>query len=316
MSKIFIIGNTNFGIKDLKKSNIIFEYFNNVFIPYIKKNSTKDDVLIHSGNLFSEHNLSIKSINLVQKIFEEISEYITVYFLIGKYDVEDIDISTNIFTIFKNYKNIKIIDKIETLNNVVCVPYTKYDKNDFKHQNSIVILNDNIDIENIKKSNKYIINSDFFNFKDNIINMGSPYQMNKDNEGKQCGFLIIENNEIRFNENDISPIYITYDLKDVNDFFNLKKTFDKNNYNYLKIYSSFDEMNINYDMFKKKNTNIKIINIVDEVFEDDEIDNEKIDFKQSTVDEMIINYVIKLENSDKILEEFNLLKNKKLPKIK
>ena len=67
--KLWIINNTRFGYKNNSKEwrEIMFDYFHNDFIPFIKKYNKPGDKLIHLGNIFnSDETVNISLLQITQ----------------------------------------------------------------------------------------------------------------------------------------------------------------------------------------------------------------------------------------------------------
>jgi len=270
--KIFLISNTLFGYKDITKTQL--DYFNNIFIPYLKTNVRENDIMIHGGNIFNDKkNVNMGIINSVIDIFEKISNILPLKILKSKND----EIST---LLLNRINNVEIIDNIHTIDNLTLVPYN-IDINSVE-SNDIIIFNseynNNIDTyKNILKSkfNISICTNDNIIKDGNIINIGSPYQLN-DKSTERKGFLMISppKKKVKFILNKYSPIYDHVSINDITDINNIK--INTNNYTTVSINENLlnekehvNKLNIfiNNNNLKKiiylKNNNNKTVNDIE-----------------------------------------------------
>jgi hypothetical protein len=215
--KIWFINNTKFGYKNncKKTSEMMFDYFYNFFIPFIKKNKGIDDILIHSGNIFSSiENINVTILIKVVELFKTISEILPIYIVDGYNERNDI---TKLFdyTIIKNNQtinNIKILKK-DILNNI--------DKSD-----NIILINSTINLDLLKDYCEqlfFIGLYDEHSKNDNIITIGSPYQLEKTDTNR--GFYVIDpfSRKYKFIKNTHSPQYKTITITDISQIEDLNQ---------------------------------------------------------------------------------------------
>jgi len=121
MSRIMLIGDTHLSLgfpnsvdKWLKVHK---EYFSDFLIPLIKKELTKDDIIIHLGDLFDNRDLvPINILNYAQSILEEISSVCPIHILVGNHDLytkATNDINT--IKVFKYIPNVTIYESPEVI---------------------------------------------------------------------------------------------------------------------------------------------------------------------------------------------------------
>jgi hypothetical protein len=205
---IYIIGNTLFGFP--KMNNIQNEYFNKIFIPYIKSNYKKGDILIHCGNIFyNSQTTSFKAIKDTFQIIDELSGFIPMFFIMGSNDENSIDL-------MQRNNNIKIIKETKKIKNITIIPSGEFlmpdNDTDYLFYNT-----------SLKKFNG--IKKTFNGFYDNVdgdennINITSPYQLNKDYSKSKHGFYIIniKDNLVTFIENNYSPKFEDIYINDISD---------------------------------------------------------------------------------------------------
>ena len=289
--KIYIISNTQFGYKGIIKNQL--DYFNNKIIPYLVDNSKNGDIFIHGGNIFNNRkNVSMDVIHDVMEIFEKISKILPIYIIKSLND----DLAS---LILKRINNVKIIENKEIINNVTLIS----DNNEFDDiSNDIVIFNHNYlnnpdTYKEILKNNKINIctnNDDYLLLDDNIINIGSPYKLNKDQKNEK-GFLVIDSDKKKhkFINNDYSPNFININIEneeDLNNFQIDKKDFIYLNVNELLIEKkeNLNKLNILINKYDFKN----VIYYNNNKKEKININNESFDIKS------IINKYLKDNNLD------------------
>jgi DNA repair exonuclease SbcCD nuclease subunit len=91
MSKILLIGDTHLGLGYPNKLDHFFkvttEYFDKFLFPIINKLS-KDDMIVHLGDLFDNRNIvPINILNYAQSILEKMSQVCPVHIIIGNHDI-------------------------------------------------------------------------------------------------------------------------------------------------------------------------------------------------------------------------------------
>jgi DNA repair exonuclease SbcCD nuclease subunit len=88
--KIWIISDTHFGKYSLDTDrwlNLMKSYFYDFFIPTIKNYKKEGDVLVFLGDLFDNRNsISLKVLNTVVKLFEDLSNIIECHVILGNHD--------------------------------------------------------------------------------------------------------------------------------------------------------------------------------------------------------------------------------------
>jgi len=245
--KIFLISNTQFGYK--KISNNQFSYFTEKIIPLLKNKSKDDDIFIHGGNIFNnKKTVTMDIIHKTMDIFEKISKILPVYIIKSNND----ELSS---LLLNRIKNVNIINNEKTINNITLLSYKKSINNDINGE--IIIFNNNyMNNPDLYKKilNKFDI-SICTHYEDketdkNIINLGSPYQLNKSHNNKK-GILIIDNitKKSKLIENNYSPKFINISINKIEDIDKLK---------IMK--KDFIDIKVNEDIISKKE-NLNRLNI-------------------------------------------------------
>lgn len=219
--KIFITSNTQFGYKGITKTQ--FSYFTEKIIPFLKDKYRSGDIFIHGGNIFNnKRSVNMDIINDVMNIFEEISKILPIYIIKSPND----ELAS---LLLKRIKNVNIVDDKKEIDNILLLSY-KEDINNVD-DNQIIIYNNDY-MENPDLYKKVLKNFDIsicthYEDKeiedDNIINIGSPYQLNKTHTNKK-GFLVIDSVKKKFKliTNNYSPKFIKLNLEKIEDLENLR----------------------------------------------------------------------------------------------
>jgi len=313
MSKIFIISNTQFNISKklstkewLKNMNY---YFNNEFIPYLKKNKSDNDILIHLGNLTSKtKNINLDVLKFIQNTFKNISDILPVYILKGEND-------THLSNILNN-ENIEMINEpkqIEILLNqtFAMLPYGStiedVDKIDadycFSHFDVNTPQRDIIFKKLLKYQKTYCGFYDKNGVMKNVKFLGAPYNLEKDNKK---GFIVLEThtNKDKFILNKISPSFKKITMNEDKDL-EIDKSIFLNNYVSLTLNKKlFTDNKLKLEMLLSENDFQHISYTDDDIKKDRDLI--QLDGESVSLKEMISEYILKsgIDNKDKLLEEF------------
>jgi hypothetical protein len=303
--KIFVTSNTHFGYK--KISDKQFSYFYEYLIPFLKEKSKENDLFIHMGNVFSNRkNVSMDIINKTMNVFEEISEILPVYLMKSKNDQFSIEL-------LKRIKNVNVIEKIKNIDNITILPITNKIEDDLKNiSNDILLFNYDYTInpETIKNviKNKFEISicgyfDDIETNDDNIINVHSPYDLNKNHENKK-GLIIIDTDrkKFKFVENTYSPKFINIYIKELDDSKILEN--HKNDFVELKISKSIVKTKENrnkLDIILNKYEFDTITYVDDKMIKEEDI---KIDDHTFNIREIIESH---LKDKNELLKELDIV---------
>ena len=314
MSKIFIISNTQFNIsKNLTTREWLKNmdyYFNNEFIPYLKKNKADNDILIHLGNLTSKtKNINLEVLKFAQETFKTISEILPVYILKGEND-------THLPNILNNIKNIEIVTEpkeVEILldQKFAMLPYgstiediDKFDSDYcFSHFDINTPQRDLIFRKLTKYQKCYCGYYDKNGVLKNVKFLGAPYNFEKDDKK---GFIVLEThaNKDKFILNKTSPSFKKIIMNENKDL-DIDKSIFLNNYVSLTINKKlFTDNKLKIEMLLSEN-DFKNISYTDDDIKRDR-DLIQLDGESVSLKEMISEYILKSEvdNKDKLLEEF------------
>ncbi len=116
MSKILLIGDTHLGLGYPNKLDHFFkvstEYFEKFLVPILNK-LTKDDIIVHLGDLFDNRNIvPINILNYAQSILEKMAAICPVHIIIGNHDIYNK--SDNQINSLKAYSYIPNVSVYET----------------------------------------------------------------------------------------------------------------------------------------------------------------------------------------------------------
>jgi DNA repair exonuclease SbcCD nuclease subunit len=265
MGKIYLIGDSHIGLgypnNTDKWEKVHKEYFSNFLIPFLKENVTKDDIIIHLGDLFDNRNvIPINLLNYAMNIVEEISQIAPLHIIVGNHDLWSKS-SSEINTIrpFKYIPNVSIYDKTSVIKfnklKLLMMPYIDNKKE------QIDLINSNIDCHYLfchsdlngakmhlssaahKNLDKIDVN-EFSNFKKvysghihirqvnkNFTFVGSNFQMDRNDYNDQKGIFVLDTNTHtdEFFPNTISPVFKKINIlseKDVDELDLLKNSKD------------------------------------------------------------------------------------------
>lgn len=277
--KIVIISNTRFGYKN--KDNEQISYFNDIFIPEIKKTLKKDDIIIHYGNILNNKtSVNLKLFKKIHDIFNEISKICNVYIIKTPHDID----------ILPFFNNINIVDS------------------DIKIKNILITNNDNISTRDIDylffnyeydklKHNYKDIKYGFGYLKDNdnnIINIPPPYPFNKND--KSFGYYILDTDtdNITFIQNKYNQSYVELTINDESEL----KLLDIHKNDLI-------HLTINKDILNKKEVNMFLsnYNIVDIQYDTELITNVEFSYTNNDIKQSLRDYINK--NSPELIDEMD-----------
>ena len=314
MSKIFIISNTHFNAsKTLSTKEWLknmSNYFNDDFIPYLTKNVSENDILVHLGNLTSKtKNINLEVLKNIQETFDSIGKILPVYILKGDND-------THLSNILNNIKGVEVITEPKEVEILLVQTFAMLPNNtkleDIDNFDSDYCFC-NFDINTTKKD---LILKKLSKFKKcycgfydkngvmkNVKFLGSPYNLEKDSKK---GFVVLETheNKDKFVINTTSPSFKTIVVNNDEDL-NIDKTIFDNNYVKLTLNKKlFADNKLKIEMMLSENdfTNVS--------YTDDEIkkarDLIQLDGESVSLKDMITEYIEKsdVDNKEKLLIEF------------
>lgn len=261
--RVFITTDWHFGVylNNLDKwLNMMEDYFQNFFIPYLKENVKPGDIIVHCGDLYDNRtSIPIIASYKAEKILTEISKILPVHLIVGNHDLwnkgsNDVN-SVRLFNFVDNIhvytetSSIQVFDKKlvlmpwvekrldmikEIKNNPGDYLFCHSDLNGCRmHLNSVAHRNpDKIDVLEFK-GYKHVF-SGHIHIRDthnNFTFVGSPYQMDRNDMGDQKGITILDliTGKIDFVPNTHSPVFKKFTIReesDIDDMDSLKDTKD------------------------------------------------------------------------------------------
>ncbi|NPV13063.1 MAG: hypothetical protein HPY57_14955 [Ignavibacteria bacterium] len=303
--KLWVINNTKFGYKNNSKEWLknMVDYFDNQFIPFLKKNAKPGDKIIHLGNILNTtETVNISTLLTVRELFIRMS-YVTPVYLIDGYNEKNgvSKLFINGLAPFFVYN----INNVEELYGVKFIP----NKNPLEHITSndrIVFINNRIDTELLKKFPDILFlcgYSDDRKEDANVIHVGAPYQFDKTSSDKGFYVVDIETKKYKFIKNNYSPIYNTITITDISQIDDIDVDFvNKNFVNIVIDKSLIDDKKIKIDMLLSK-YNFKSITYTNDVENVEVVDNNTLNIEE------IIREKIKKSDNQELLSEFeNIVK--------
>lgn len=226
--KLFLLNNTKFGYKNNSKDwfDISIQFFEDIFIPFIQKNSKPDDIVIFTGNIFNSSELiSINILLKIKELFDKINSICELKFISDE----------PILNIF----NFTIIDKKElSINNKLFVAGT----NDNSELNNIIHLGapyqfENTDqikgfyvVDSISSNYKFIENKLSPRFKTIIINnIDEIDNLNEDFINKNNVNVIINRTLVDDKKIKLDVLLSKYNFKNITYINEKSDTFEINN---------------------------------------------------------------------------------------
>ena len=281
--KIWFLADTHLGMKGDNDEVLTdcFNYYNDILIPYMRKNAKKGDILVHLGDVFDNRaSIGLHSLYCAENIFEQFSDiFDDIRICVGNHDMWQ-KTSTKITPLqfFKFIPNVTVYfeptyDSIDG-KNILFMPWIE----DLSKQRE-KIANSNVDYvfghlqiggcvsngkgiklngdnmpqsKDFKKAQVYAghihLRQDF----KNVHYVGIPYHKDRSDIGNITGITIldIKTGKTQFIENTFSPKYIKESIYDIlNDTVEQVKKRWTNNYVDLDVKSS-DAANCNIDALR------------------------------------------------------------------
>lgn len=334
--KVFITTDWHFGVylNNIDKwLNMMEDYFYNYFIPYIKKNYEKGDILVHCGDLYDNRtSIPIIASYKAEKILIELSKILPLHIIVGNHDLYNKGSNDiNSLRLFNHVDNINIYTKTKTIEvdgkKLVIMPWvekrldmiTEIDSNpgDYlfchsdlngcrMHLNSVAHRNaDKIDVIAFKKY-KHVFSGHIHirQSNENFTFIGSPYQMDRNDMGDQKGITILDlsTDKILFHKNNHSPVFRKFPIVNEDDIERLDEIRDTKDYIDLLISNNLLVSNRKLRrkleiMLEKGNfATVEYIDDITKELVDDEI------IEESTIDENKKEISVNLEYGEYIKE--------------
>ena len=244
VKRVWVLGALHFGVRSnsMEWLQIQKDFFENEFLPTLKKHYKPGDVLVQVGDTFdNRQSINIKVLNYAINIFERLGEILPVHIIVGNHDIWA-----------KKTSEITSIDSLKWIPNVqVYTDPTEYIWNDRKillmpwrrdseheaetlanHPQSEIVfchsevrciyLNSKVKNQHGNETNIYSkytrVYSGHIHFrqeKDKLLMVGVPYQLTRSDMNNQKGFDLVDLKDMKetFFENTSSPHFLRYNIK-------------------------------------------------------------------------------------------------------
>ena len=340
VDKFIIFSDLMFGYKNsLEIFNMVYSYFENVFIPKLEKLVEKDKyMIVLLGNVFyGKKNIDVLFFNKVFFLFEKLSKICPIVSLLGSNDVIYGDRNNSILEIFQKITNFYLV-KDYTLFEVdeKRVGFLSFGKKEFLNAIKERIDSDNLDVLfthiPIKEKFKNGISVDYFNNVKKVISghgdgieyvMNNFYYLNtlyqvdgKEGRDRKYGFYIysLSNDKLVFVEAVSIPKVVYFNLSKDNLDDSVIPVIDGNIvYIVIDDYKYFEKARNLVEIYGKYAYKIDIVeNYYDfEYFDDSSFGSQNINIGGSMyeiLEDYIFNYS-NMNDEDKVYV-FNLIKSK------
>jgi DNA repair exonuclease SbcCD nuclease subunit len=257
MSKILLISDTHLGLGYPNSVDKWFkihqEYFQDFLLPLLKKELTKDDIIIHLGDLFDNRSVvPINILNYAQNLLEEMSQICPVHIIIGNHDLyTKATNDVNTVKLYKYIPNITVYEeptKIDFMGkSILMLPWVEKRKSQIEilkqfsgcdylfchsdlngakmHLTSVAHKNhDKINVEEFSGYKGVYSGHIHINQRSkNFTFVGNPFEMDRNDLGNQKGIFIIDaiDGSERFIPNDVSPKFRKLYLRNEDDIESL-----------------------------------------------------------------------------------------------
>ena len=244
VKRVWVLGDLHFGVRSnsLEWLEIQKDFFENLFIPTLKKHYKPGDVLVQVGDTFdNRQSINIRVLNYAINLFERLGEILPVHIIVGNHDIWA-----------KKSNDVTSIDSLKWIPNVqVYTDPVMYDWNDRKvllmpwrrdsdHEAETladnptseivfchsevrgIYLNSKVKNQHGNESNIYDkytrVYSGHIHYrqeKNKLLMVGVPYQLTRSDMNNTKGFDLVdlETMEETFFENNISPKFLRYNIK-------------------------------------------------------------------------------------------------------
>jgi len=90
VKRVWVLGDIHFGVRanSIEWLEIQKDFFENLFIPTLKKHVKPGDVLVQVGDTFdNRQSINIKVLNYAVSLFERLGEILPVHIIVGNHDI-------------------------------------------------------------------------------------------------------------------------------------------------------------------------------------------------------------------------------------
>jgi DNA repair exonuclease SbcCD nuclease subunit len=256
LKRAFILSDTHFGVRNgsIEWLDIMKEYFQDFFIPLIKREGRPGDFIMHCGDVFdSRHSLNLLVMNEALSIFEELASIMPIVIILGNHDIFRKDTNdVNSVKVLKWIPNITIYEEPSVIqiqkNRCLLMPWRKSLEDEvecvashpadylFCHTdvkglrfNKFTEIEHGLELDRMKGFKK--IYSGHIHFAQHIKNfrmVGCPYQLTRSDMNNEKGIWLIdfETDQETYFKNTVSPSFtrlmfekvLEMEIEEVNDY--------------------------------------------------------------------------------------------------
>jgi DNA repair exonuclease SbcCD nuclease subunit len=241
--RVWVLGDLHFGVRANSQEwlEIQQEFFEEFFIPTLKKHVRKGDVLVQVGDTFdNRQSINIKVLNYAVNLFERLGEILPVHIICGNHDIwaKKSNEITSIDSL-KWIPNVQIYKDPKVLNwsnrKILMMPWRKDSEHEAEtlanHPTTEIVfchsevkgiyLNSKVKNEHGTDSNIYSkytrVYSGHIHYRQErgkLLMVGVPFQLTRSDANNPKGFDLVdlETMEETFFENHISPKFLKYNL--------------------------------------------------------------------------------------------------------
>ena len=329
----------------------ITSYFDNFFIPLIKKYKSEENVaLVIAGDFFdNRQHIDINVMNIGSQIMYKLSKEVEVFILVGNHDIykkKDTDITS--LKLFDTFDNVNVVYNVSQLllkgdKKMTLIPWVGDHKEETnllaKHKNDDFIIMhtditglnfDNgreiIDGANISVVENGKIYSGHIHKRqenDKVVYLGSPYQLRRSDIGNNKGVYsikFVENGSSytakqEFVSNDYSPKFLRIRISDILNLpiGNIKGIVENNYVDIIIKKKHKNEINIAKLMEAMDLCNTKKIEVILDKFDNELAQQETIEATNDlTITDIFNENLNKFELTDEDKETLKVMNNKYL----
>lgn len=241
--RVWILGDLHFGVRANSQEwlDIQKQFFEEYFIPTLKKNVRPGDVLVQLGDTFdNRQSINIKVLSYAVDLFERLGEILPVHVIVGNHDIwakKSNDISS--IDSLKWIPNVQVYKQPEYLEwsgrKILLMPWRRSVEHEsetlakypaanivFCHSEvKDIYLNSKVRNEHGTETNVYSkytrVYSGHIHYrqnKDKLLMVGVPYQLTRSDSNNPKGFDLVnlEDMSETFFENHISPRFVKYNV--------------------------------------------------------------------------------------------------------
>ena len=244
VNRVWVLGDLHFGVRSnsMEWLEIQKDFFENLFLPTLKKHYKPGDVLVQVGDTYdNRQSINIKVLNYTVNLFERLGKILPVHIIVGNHDIWA-----------KKSNEITSIDSLKWIPNVQVytdpIMYNWSDRKillmpwrrDSAHEAETladnptseivfchsevrgIYLNSKVKNQHGNESNIYDkytrVYSGHIHYRQNknkLLMVGVPYQLTRSDMNNPKGFDLVdlETMEETFFENHISPKFLRYNIK-------------------------------------------------------------------------------------------------------